>query len=90
MLRDGIVHTVRLAVALIANEDHLAAMVLQLLQVQRRVPHIHDAPERLDVVHRRLPSVPCLERSHAINALRRTPVQDIHSGVHRITPEPSG
>jgi hypothetical protein len=90
MLRDGVVSTVCLGAALVADEDHLAAMVLQLLQVRRRVSHIYNAPEHPEVVHHRLPTMPRLERSHAINALHQTPIQDIHSDVHRLTLEPPG
>jgi hypothetical protein len=89
-LRDGVVCTVRIGAALIADEDHLEATVLKLLQVRRCVPHIHDALECPEVVHHWLPPLPHLKRSHAINALRWTSIQDIQSGVHRLTPEPSG
>jgi hypothetical protein len=73
-LHDGVMCTVCLGAVFVADEDHLAAMVLQLLQVWHRVSHIHDAPECPEVVHRQLPPMPRLEWSHAINALRRTPV----------------
>jgi hypothetical protein len=81
---------VHLGASPIADEDHHAAMVLLLLQVQCHVPHIHDAPERPEVVHHWLPTVPCLEWSYAINALRLTPVQHIHSGIHQLALKPSG
>jgi hypothetical protein len=88
MLRDGIVRTICLGTTLIADEDHLVATILQLLQVWRRVPNIHDAPKRPEVVHRRLLPMPCHKRGHAVNALRWAPVQHIHNSTHRLPLEP--
>jgi hypothetical protein len=89
-LCDGVVRTVCLGATLVANKDHLAATVLQLLLVLYHVSHIHDAPKRPKVVHRQLPLVPRLERSYAANALHWTLVHHIHSGVHHLALEPFG
>jgi hypothetical protein len=50
-LRYGIIRAVCLGATFVADEDHLAATVFQLLQVRRRVPYVYDAPKCPEVVH---------------------------------------
>jgi hypothetical protein len=89
MLHDGIVRVIRLEATLVANEDHLAAMVLQLLHVQRCVPDVYDEPKRHEVVHRHLLPKPCHKRGHVIHTLHWTPVQYIYNSTLHFTPESS-
>ncbi|WVZ64979.1 hypothetical protein U9M48_014417 [Paspalum notatum var. saurae] len=88
-LRHRIIGPICLGPALIPDEDHLAAAILHLLQVRRRVLDIHDAPEGLQVMYRRLLPVPGLERGLAFHRLRRHSVQEVHGSVHRLPPKPS-
>ena len=85
--RDRIIGTICLGYLFVADEDHLSAMILQLLLVRRRVLHIHDAPKRLQVMYRRLLPIPHLERGLPFHSLRWHPVQEVHGSVHCLSPE---
>jgi hypothetical protein len=67
--RHRIIGPVRLGSPLVADEDHLAPTILQLLEVCCRVPHIGDAAERLQVMDRRLLPVPSFEWRHVVTVL---------------------
>jgi hypothetical protein len=89
-LCDKIIHAVCLEATLIADEDHLAATILQLFQARHRNPDIYDAPTCPEVVHRRLLPVLCLERGHVVHAFHWTPIQHIYNNTHSFALEPVG
>jgi hypothetical protein len=60
-MRHGVVRTEHLGSALVADEDHLAALILEFLEVWLHVPHVDDAAESLQVVDRRLLPIPSFE-----------------------------
>lgn len=75
--RHRVVRPERVGATFVADGNHLAPAIAELVEMRCCVLHMHDATEGLEVVHRRLLPIPGFKRRHAHYTFRQTSIQDI-------------
>lgn len=82
-----IVGVVALDALVVADEDHGEATIVELAKLQTGGLDVDHTPECPQMLHNRLPSVPCLERCHAVQALGGTTIPQVHRTIQPLPPQ---
>jgi hypothetical protein len=86
-LGDGVVEAIRLQPVLVADEDHLLTAIVELAKMRTQALDVGHALGHLDEVYGQLLPIPRLVRGHSVEHARRRPVEQEHSGMHRLSLE---
>jgi hypothetical protein len=84
---DGVISTIDLGSLLIANDDHLASMILEIRLVQHCVQHVDNATDHVDVMYNRLVPMSRHKWGHIIHALHWKIVKHAHNSAYYLTLE---